>query len=173
MNHRAIPMLRPQDLVVLLKVLMEEGKSWNQISLAHSLFISQSEISASLKRLAYARLLHQKGKEVSKQAFVDLIQYGVPYIFPQQPGAEVRGIPTAHSAEPLSHLIVGGSDVYVWPYAKGRLRGQSILPLYPGVIQAVHLDSTLYEYLALMDAVRVGRARERNLALEILHQRIC
>lgn len=102
---------------------------------------------------------------------MDLLQYGVPYIFPQQPGVEARGIPTAHSAEPLVQLI-SSSENYVWPYAKGHMRGHSILPFYPSVIQAVELDAQLYEYLALTDALRVGRARERNLALELLRTKI-
>jgi hypothetical protein len=67
MNNKAIPTLRPQDLVVLLKLLLGEEGAMNQISLARSLFISQSEISASLKRSAYARLLQNKGKEVARQ----------------------------------------------------------------------------------------------------------
>ncbi|MBK6994036.1 MAG: hypothetical protein IPH31_03595 [Lewinellaceae bacterium] len=164
--------MRPQDLVVLLKLLIEEDRAWNQISLAKSLFISQSEISASLKRSAYARLLQKKGKEVARQPFMDLLQYGIPFMFPQQPGAIVRGIPTAHSAEPLVQHI-SSSDNYVWPYAKGHLRGHCIMPFYASVIQAVELDPQLYEYLALIDAIRVGRAREKNLALELLKTKIC
>ena len=165
-------MLRPQDLVVLLKLLLEKEGAWNQISLAKSLFISQSEVSASLKRSAYARLLQNKGKVVARQSFMDLLHYGVPFMFPQQPGAVVRGIPTAHSAEPLVQLI-SSSENYVWPYAKGHMRGHSILPLYPSLIQAVDVDPQLYEYLALIDAIRVGRAREKNLALELLRTKIC
>ncbi|MFN0215388.1 MAG: hypothetical protein ACKVT2_14115 [Saprospiraceae bacterium] len=172
MNNKAIPTLRPQDLVILLKLILEEGSAWNQISLAKSLFISQSEVSASLKRSAYARLLQNKGKEVARQPFMDLLQYGVPFMFPQQPGVVVRGIPTAHSAEPLVQLI-SSTENYVWPYAKGHMRGQSILPLYPSVVLAVELNPQLYEYLALIDAIRVGRAREKNLALELLRTKIC
>ncbi len=172
MSNKAIPTLRPQDLVVLIKLLIEEAGSWNQISLAKSLFISQSEISASLKRSTYARLLQNDGKEVARQAFFDLLRYGVPFVFPQQPGVVVRGIPTSHSAEPLVQHI-SSSENYVWPCAKGHMRGHSILPLYPSVIQAVELDPELYEYLALIDAVRVGRAREKNLALELLNKKIC
>ncbi len=172
MNNKAIPTLRPQDIVVLLKVFLEGSRPWNQISLAKSLFISQSEISASLKRSAYARLLQNKGKEVARQSFMDLLQYGTPFMFPQQPGVVVRGIPTAHSAEPLVQLI-SSTENYVWPYAKGYMRGHSILPLYPSVIQAVELDPQLYECLALIDAIRVGRAREKNAALELLHKKIC
>jgi len=169
---KAIPMLRPQDIVVLVKLLIEENESWTQISLAKSLFLSQSEISESLKRTSYARLLINKGKEVARQPFMDLLQYGVPFIFPQQPGIASRGIPTAHSAAPLAQLI-SSNENYVWPYYKGNVKGKSILPFYPTVVQAVEQDAILYEYLALIDAVRVGRARERNLSLELLKEKIC
>ncbi len=164
--------MRPQDIVVMLKLIIEEDRSWNQISLAKSLFLSQSEISESIKRSSYARLLQNKGRQVARKPFMELLQYGVPYMFPQQPGEMARGIPTAHSAPPLDHEIRSGEE-YVWPYAKGHIRGHSILPLYHSVIQAVEFDLELYEYLALIDAVRVGRAREKKLALEILESRIC
>ncbi|MEZ5010066.1 MAG: hypothetical protein R2728_00700 [Chitinophagales bacterium] len=164
--------MRPQDIVVLLKILILEDKAWTQVSLANALFMSQSEISESLSRSKYARLLYNKSKQVSRQALMDLLQYGLPYMFPQQLGAVVRGIPTAHSTLPLSEHIQS-SEAYVWPYAKGYVRGQAIQPLYPSVIQAVELDSELYENLALIDAIRVGKVREKNLAIEILKQRIC
>ena len=164
--------MRPQDVVVLLKLLIEENQSWTQISLAKSLFMSQSEISESLSRSRYARLLYNKGRQVARQQFMDLLQYGVPFVFPQQTGAVVRGIPTAHSALPLK-IEIQSSEHYVWPYAKGHIRGHSIQPLYSSVIQAVGLDPQLYEFLALIDALRVGRTREKNMAIEMLNARIC
>ena len=163
--------MRPQDVVVLIKVLLEEDVNWTQVSLARSLFMSQSEISESLSRSRYARLLHDKGRKVAKQPFMDLLEYGIPFIFPQQPGNVVRGIPTGHSAPPLNKEIISKQD-YVWPYAKGHARGQSVLPLYYTVPQAIDLDKQLYEMLALIDALRVGRVREKNLALVMLKQRI-
>ena len=101
----AIPGMRPHDIVVLMKLLLEEGQPWTQISIAKGLRLSQSEVSQSLSRSIYARLLFEKGRKVARQPFMELLQHGVPYIFPQQPGNVVRGIPTAHSAVPLSGLI--------------------------------------------------------------------
>jgi len=60
----------------------------------------------------------------------------------------------------------------VWPSASGEVRGHGIAPLYPSVIQAVKVDSKLHEALALIDALRVGRAREKKLAVELLNERI-
>ena len=172
MRKNAIPAMRPQDVVVLLKLLSEEGKTWNQISLAKALFMSQSEISESLARSQYARLLFDKGRKVAREPFMELLQYGIPYVFPQQPGNVVRGVPTAHSASPLKEQIQS-VEQYVWPYAKGSVRGLSIQPLYSSVLQAIELDVQLYEMLSLIDALRVGKAREKNMALDMLKQRIC
>ncbi len=83
----------------------------------------------------------------------------------------MRGWPTAHSAKPLSDLI-RATDAYVWPAADGPVRGQTIEPLYPTVVRAVQGDSVLYELVALVDAVRVGRAREVALAVAELRKRL-
>jgi hypothetical protein len=41
-------------------------------------------------------------------------------------------------------------------------------PLHPSVPFAANQDAKLYEMLALFDALRVGKARERGMALERL-----
>jgi hypothetical protein len=53
----------------------------------------------------------------------------------------------------------------VWPYGHGKLRGHSIVPLYPSVPEAATKDPKLHELLALVDALRVGKAREREIAI--------
>ena len=164
--------MKPQDLVVLTKLIAINDLDYTQMSLSQMLYMSQSEISGSISRSTYAGLLMNKGREVNRKLFFDFIKYGLAVVFPQHPGAIVRGTVTAHSAHPLDMEIVS-EEKYVWPYAKGRSRGQSIAPLYPTVPKAVVLDTYLHEILALMDAVRVGRVREKNMALQLLEQRIC
>ena len=163
--------ISPIDIVILLKIIASKQNQWFQIQIADSLFISQSEVSKSLNRLSYAGLCDPKGKKVMRMAFMELLQYGIKYVFPQQPGAIVRGIPTAHSAPPLD-AIIQSEEKYVWPSGKGSARGQSIIPLYPTVVDAVKLDSLLHELLALVDVLRVGRAREREIAIQELKKRI-
>jgi hypothetical protein len=46
-------------------------------------------------------------------------------------------------------------------------------PLYGTLPEAVLNDSKFYELIALVDTLRIGRVRERNLAIEILKERIC
>ena len=163
--------MKPQDIVLLLKIISMQNDSWNQIPIAAALGMSQSEISESVARSKYAGLLHPKGKKVMKLALVEFLQHGIRYVFPQKPGAVVRGIPTAHSAAPLNNIILS-EEHYVWPSGKGNLRGQAITPLYPSVIEAVQKDARLHELLALVDAIRVGRAREKEIAFKELEFRI-
>lgn len=163
--------MSPLDIVILLKIVSYGDQAWLQTPLAEALGISQSEISKSLNRSKNAGLLAPNGKAVMKMALLEFLQYGLRYVFPVKPGAVVRGMPTSHSASPLKEEIQS-SEAYVWPYGKGNVRGHSILPLYPTVPEAALKDAKLYELLALADALRVGRARERELAVSELKKRL-
>jgi hypothetical protein len=48
-----------------------------------------------------------------------------------------------------------------------------IEPLHPAAPKACLKDTKLYEYLVLCDALRVGKAREKNLAMVELKKRLC
>ncbi len=159
--------LKPQDVLLLLKIVSDNKSTWNQKPIADALGMSQSEVSEAVARCKYSGLLAPNGKTVMKLALMEFIQFGLRYVFPQQPGAVVRGVPTSHSASPLKEQIQSTED-YVWPYGKGTVRGHSIIPLYSSVPEAALKDQKLHELLALVDALRVGRAREKELAsLEI------
>lgn len=159
--------LKPQDVIILLKIALLGDQPWLQQSLALDLHISQSEISEGLTRSKYAGLLNASGKKVNILNFLELLEHGIKYIFPQRPGAVVRGIATAHAAAPLKDKIVS-EEIYVWPYAHGSVRGQSIEPLYKTVPKVALQDEQLYEALALIDAIRVGKVREQQLAGQLL-----
>ncbi|MDX9908220.1 MAG: hypothetical protein RBS23_02070 [Mariniphaga sp.] len=69
-------------------------------------------------------------KKVNINSFTEFLIYGLKYVFPTEPGAIVKGTPTAHSASPIKEHISSDADVYVWSNAKGTHRGQAIEPLY-------------------------------------------
>jgi hypothetical protein len=77
-------------------------------------------------------------------------------------------VPTSHSAPAFAGVFAPGSDDWVWPHPNGSVRGQGLQPLHPSVPFAAAQDAKLYEMLALFDALRVGRARERGMALKRL-----
>ena len=140
--------------------------------IAHDLSISASEVSESLNRSMIAGLLTSDKKKLMKQSLLEFLQFGLKYAFPQRPGGLVRGISTAYSAPPLSNIIQG-EEALVWPYTEGEVRGQMIQPLHPSVPKACLKYPKLYEFLALADALRIGKAREQKLAIEILKERLC
>ncbi|MBL4587035.1 MAG: hypothetical protein JKX84_08280 [Flavobacteriales bacterium] len=162
--------MSPHDVVVLLKIVSYDNERWQQKAMAEALGISQSEISKSLQRSIFAGLLDADGKKVMRLALLEFLQYGLRYVFPQKPGPVVRGVPTSHSAAPLNDTIQS-TEHYVWPYGKGTVRGHSIIPLYKSVPEAALKDEKLHELLALTDALRVGRAREKNIAIIELKKR--
>jgi predicted transcriptional regulator len=164
--------MRPQDLVVLLKIVSLKQRPWKTTDLAEQLSISQSEISQALTRNRTAGFLDDSKRGVHRHALLEFLIHGVRYVYPQKPGALVRGIPTAHSAPPLSTMIQANGSVYVWPDAEGNMRGEGIEPLYPTLPGAAKLDPELYELAALVDAIRVGKTRERDLAGRELNKRI-
>jgi len=159
--------MRPQDIAVLLKIVALGERPWLAKDLARSLYLSPSEVSYSLNRSSLAGLLDPGKRNVVRTALLDLLRYGIPYVFPTRPSGLVRGVPTAHSAPPLASQFPG-ADNYVWPSAKGTMQGQAIAPLYPGAAEAALADPELYALLALTDALRVGRTRERQEAMKAL-----
>ena len=163
--------MRPQDVVILLKIAAKGKQEWYMKDLAHELGISQSEVSEGLNRSMLAGLLAADKRKLMKSALLEFLQYGLRYVYPQKPGAIVRGLATAHSAPPLNEEI-SSEEKYVWPWAQGQDRGQSIEPLHPSVPEACQKDKQLYELLALTDAIRLGRAREQKLAIAALKKRI-
>ncbi len=164
--------MRPHDIVVLLKIAAKGNTAWYMKDLSYELGISASEISESLNRSAIAGLITQDKKQLMKMALLDFLENGLRYVYPQKPGALVRGLPTAHAAPPLNAQIVSEAP-YVWPYFEGTVRGEAIEPLHANVPEACMKDSIFYELMALCDALRVGRAREKQIAIEELKKRLC
>lgn len=164
--------MRPHDILILLKIAVKGEQSWYMKDLANELGISASEVSESINRSVFAGLIAQDKIRLMRTAVMEFLEHGFRFVYPQQPGALVRGIPTAHAAKPLSDHIQS-EEPYVLPYGKGTVRGQAIEPLHPNLAEACLRDADFYELVALSDALRVGRARERQLAVQELKKRIC
>lgn len=181
-------MLKPQDIVILLKILSKKTSlkgSFDELSqnkLAVLLCMSNSEVNAGIKRLSLSQLLGpvfiEKNKTVLlpiKSACEECLIFGVKYFFPVQLGAYSRGIATSYAAPIFSKQIVLGSDpIPVWPYGEGDQRGLALEPLYRSVPDSIYQypDQAFYELLTLVDAIRSGRARERSIAIKLLKEKI-
>lgn len=166
-------MLKPQDILVLLKLVVLGNRDWAYNKIAVELDMSSSEVHAACKRALAANLAMKDDNRVipNIRNLEEFITHGLKYVFVAERGEMTRGIPTAYAAEPLSKVIVGDNEpVPVWPHANGKVRGMAFMPLYKSAPEAALRDSNLYKLLALTDAIRGGRARERNIAIKELKQ---
>lgn len=170
--------MKPQDIVVLAKLISysKKQKSWTQPSLAQELCLSPSQVNYAIKRLLASRLLSPIliGSERKLVPFIQLCEefliHGLKFVFPPEFGSQAGGIPTAYAAPPLNKIIASSSDLPpVWPaMGPGTVRGIELKPLYHCVPKSLmkYSDPFFYELLALLDALRSGRARERNIGAE-------
>src|ERR1700688_3101976 len=167
-------MLKPQDIVVLLKLLTVGNKRPTYAQLAVDLYMSPSEVHASIRRARATRLIHgpELGDRVNARALEEVLVHRIKYASPPEKGGITRGIPTASAAEPLNGKMTQEEPVPVWPFDEGDRRVYAFLPLYKRAPQAALKDRELYQLLALVDALRDGSARERELAKRELSARL-
>lgn len=166
-TYRKQTCLKPQDLVVALKVALAGDLAPSFAHMARELFMSASETHAAAQRAIASRLLEQaKGSlQANRASMQEFLLYGVKYAFPAVEGPATRGVPTGASAPHLRALFDQSKSLpFVWPDAAGEARGPSLCPLYPTVPAACRLDEKLYRMLSTLDALRGGAAREREVA---------
>ena len=168
--------LKPQDLLVLYKAAANPGQRWTYAVLAESLSMSASEIHACVKRAVAAGLANMRGRGdwvPVRPALHEFAVHGVRYVWPATLGPVKRGIPTSFGVEPLArHIVAGLEDAPVWAHASGTAKGPSLSPIYRTAPQSALADPALHRLLALQDALRAGRARERALAKKLLQEEL-
>ena len=163
---------RSLDIYALAKLALEDGVRPYAV-VAGELEMSASEFHAAVRRLGQAGLVDPKDRRIRQGAVREFLIHGLRYVFPATPGGLTRGMPTSFAAPPLSELIsFGKENAPVWPDALGDSLGYGIEPLHPSAPKAARRDGRLYELLALIDALREGRNRERQIAIDELMKRI-
>jgi hypothetical protein len=179
MNHMAVfkqIALKPQDLLVALKLAVHQERQFTYAELASELFMSASEAHAAARRAEASRLISRAegiGFVAIRSNVIEFIIHGVKYSFPAQTGALMRGVPTGFSGPALrSQFEQVDGLALVWPDPKGESRGTSLYPLYPSVPDACRIDTQLYFVLTLVDALRDGAAREREIAKQMLMEHL-
>jgi hypothetical protein len=175
-------MLKPQDIVVIIRLLIaeERGERLSYAKLASELSLSTSEAHGAVKRAAASRLL-VKDQETATIGWrphhvriQEFLCHGLPYVFPAIYGGIETGLPTAHAAPrwKSSFLATNSGELPIWPCQLGKVQGRALIPLYKSVPIAAVRDPALYEWLALLDMLRGAYNRAKLLALEQLGQRL-
>jgi hypothetical protein len=161
--------LKPQDILILLKLTTMAGEPWSYNRIAVSLSMSPSEVHAGVKRTLKAQLAVRRGDSAlpNVRNFEEFLIHGLKYSFVPDRGELTRGMPTGYAAPPLAaHFADVNEPPPVWPHPDGNVRGQAFSPLYKSAPGAAREDERLYELLVLVDAIRGGRAREKDLAYQ-------
>lgn len=167
--------LKPQDVLFLLKLIAIDERHWTYNELAVELEMSPAEVHAAAKRAVVAQLaMKREGRIIPNiRNLEEFLIHGIRYVFVPERGEMSRGIPTLYAAPPLSSEIQASAEpVPVWPDPEGEVRGVAFSPLYRSAPAAAQADHKLYALLVLVDAIRGGRARERNLAIREIQKRL-
>jgi len=166
MNRQPLA-LRPHDICVLLQYSLSPKVPFRELS--KLVGISLGEAHNATKRLEASRLIRPGGGAVNASGSLEFLVSGVPYAFPGILGPEARGVPTAHCGPVLRNDLRSG-EMVVWPSVKGAARGFSLIPLCQSAPDTAERNQPLYSLLTVVDAIRIGRARERKLAKEFLRK---
>lgn len=157
-------MLQGADIVVLAKLLLAPG-NWTLRGLEEELGVPRSVAQRGLARLSQARLIEHKRGRANVLAAEELFVHGLKYLFPPVQVGEARGVPTAWAAKPLvDELAPSDSLPPVWPDPLGEVRGLGIEPLHPAAPSLARKEHEVAILLGLLDALRLGDARIRELA---------
>lgn len=167
--------LKPQDILIVLKLLAIGRRPWTYAPLAVELGMSPSQLHSAVKRVLHSRLAISRSNAVTPQLrnLREFLVHGLKYVFVPQMGELARGIPTAHAAPPLAKYFLASEEPPpVWPHPQGSVRGVAFSPLYKLAPAAALADPALYELLVIVDAIRGGRAREQSVAIKQLDKRL-
>lgn len=167
--------LKPQDLVVAVKLAANRHRDFVLATLAEELGMAISAVHGSIRRAEQARLLSRSGGSVRaiRGAVKEFLIHGAKYAFPAFLGSTGRGMPTTVGAPALVEFFDQTKVLPpVWPDPNGEMWGPTVVPLHSSVPGAAGRDKEFYDLMALLDAIRLGAARERELAAAAIEERL-
>lgn len=168
--------LKPADLLVLFKAVASPEVRWTYAALGEALGMSASQAHRSVMRAVASGLAVMPGRgewSPVRPAILEFVVHGARYVWPAQLGPVKRGVPTSFGAAPLDAKVsVPEGDAPVWAHPTGSHKGPTLSPLTPKVPAAALDDPALHRLLALLDALRTGRARERALAAALMAEEL-
>jgi hypothetical protein len=165
--------LKSQDIAVAIKLALHREERWTFARLGQELALTASQVFAGAKRCEFAGLIaRQDDQPIARmRELTEFVLYGVRFAFPVALGEISRGMPTASAGPYLSTVLNASAEgPPVWPFAAGQARGPAVTPFYPTLPKAAARDADFYNVLTLVDAVRIGGARDRELATEQLRK---
>lgn len=163
--------MKPQDVVVAIKLVGYQNENWSYASLGEEVGIGHNQAHLACKRLTAASLMSQK--HVLKRNLVEFLIHGVKYVFPPvwEDGPQ-HGIPTAVSGPDMKKEL-RTPQIVVWPTGRRKdPKGDALRPLHECVYTVIENDPLTYQVLSILESIRIGRAREREVAADLIRKKI-
>lgn len=162
-------MVKGPDIYVLSGLLTHDGE-WSYRFLADRLRVPHPVVQRALSRAQEADLYSAERRAVHVPHFEEFAVHALRFVAPAQLGALLPGVPAAWAAQPMASAIrsYGEEPPPVWPSARGGVRGQAVEPLHPAAPEASEGWPELGEILALLDSLRAGDSRVRQVAEDLL-----
>ena len=86
--------LKPQDVLVVLKLVSRHDADWSYPKLAVDLAMSASEVHSSVRRATRSGLLQDNDRHTpNRKALLEFLIHGIKYVFPAERGGLTRGVP--------------------------------------------------------------------------------
>ncbi|MBS1869449.1 MAG: hypothetical protein JSS99_07270 [Actinobacteria bacterium] len=112
-------------------------------------------------------------RRIDRSAAMELLTHALPFVAPARLGGPTRGVRTAWAAPVLADRFAPTDELPpLWPAPEGDARGLTVEPVHPAVVELAANDSWMYDMLALIDGIRIGDARVRGVARELLNERL-
>jgi len=155
------------DALVFAKVIADRGAARASV-VAADWGLDASRIDRAYARLRRAGLVSTHGVDLGRA--LEFFEHALKFIEPARTGAVgTLGVPTGADVPPFDSILSPSDQPWVWPDAKrGTVVGRALEPLVPEVTELVERDPILHLVLACADCFRVGRARERAAARDVL-----
>ncbi|GEM46657.1 hypothetical protein [Deinococcus cellulosilyticus] len=166
--------LKDQDVLLLVVLTSTSAPPQGYQGLADFTGISLSETHSSIKRLDRSGLVHkgEVGFKAHSQRALEFFLHAIKYLYPPEYGPETRGVATLHHVLPFSEHFPEETPRTVWPDAEGTQRGTALIPIHKYAPSIARNHPQVHQTLALLDALRAGRNRERTLAEKHLSKRL-
>lgn len=161
--------MKSQDILVLLRSFLWRRRSWIISDMAHSLGLSTSEVHASIKMLSSVSLMDNVTRKPNRTEMKKFILNSYRYLFPVEYGQIATGLPIGVDGPILSHDFPKSQEIVVWPCLDGGSRGLVLKPIHHKIPSIAQKDAEWYALISLLDTLRIGKTRERSLAMDFLN----
>jgi hypothetical protein len=156
--------MKPQDILIALKILANPDTPFRQMDLALSLHLSISEISRALNRLASQHLYIKANKTIAVPQFLYFIEHAAPFIFRLNRTGPTSGNPLFQS-QWVQQNRYNPPIQWGWEGHHGTQNLHGYSPFHKSVPKACAKDSAFRRMVLLFEHSLITEGDERNRAL--------